>query len=1007
MLHFLIHRPIAVLTTLLGLVALGGIVATQLPISLLPETAIPQITVQLSYANASAQELEQTITQPLRNQLLQVNQLKDVQSRTQNGSATIVLDFEYGTNTNLAFIEVNEKIDQISSLLPREMERPRVLKAGVTDVPVFFLSVVPKDGQSDALELAEFTQSVLKRRIEQLEEVAFVDVSGYAEPEIVLLPRREVMQSLGLTERDLERILQVNNLNLGSILLQDGQYQYNLRFRSELRSREDMEGIFFNHQGQVLPLTAIADIRLQPQQARGKYLYNDREAIVLSIRKQADAQLFALKATFDELRSTFQHDYPQLDFYVSNDQSELLEVSIDNLRTSLLYGAFFAAIILFLFFRGWRAPVLITIAIPISLVIALLSFYLLDISINVISLSGLILGVGLMIDNSIIVMENVQQYRQMGYGRTEACVRGTNEVIRPLISSALTTCSVFLPLIFLSGLAGALFYDQAVSISIALGASLLVAYVLLPTLLRLLGTPEEEKERQVESHAHSIDTRGYKSYIRSVDIALRFRGLTILLFIGCVAATWWLLQELPQETFPKLSRTALAVDIDWNEPVTVDENERRLAELLRQFESEIQFSNAFVGEQQFLLEQERQSTNQAGLFVFLEQEPERFAPALRNYLQTNFPRAAFRVEPIKTIFDEVFGAEKAPLILHLQETASNQMPSPERALPFIQFLTEQGIPVTLPPLQEQYEISIRREQALIYDVAYETIYQKLRTIFNDYHIGMLRAANDFIPILVGAEQETLYQRVQEAQLSNSKGQLLPLSAFIHIQTGQYYKTITAGKSGVALGVDLPFYSDSLQTGIRQFLQQSRTLTGYFSGQVFENQKVVGELSVILGVSVLLLYLILAAQFESLVQPLLVISTVPIGLAGAIVTLWLAGQSINLISIIGMIVMSGIVVNDAILKVDMMNRLSKESLPEEAIHGAGIRRLKPILMTTLTTILALLPVLFTSGLGAELQRPLAFAVIGGLTVGTISSLYFVPLLWYVLEKIKGRKRTSMR
>ena len=245
MLRFLIKRPIAVLMSFLGFLILGIVVFNILPISLLPNVAIPQINVQLNYPNTAVREIENTITQPLRNQLLQVGQIKNIESLSRSGSATIRLQFDYSTNINLAFIEVNEKIDQVINYLPKDLERPRVIKANVSDIPVFYLSIVPKENNvSSLLELSEFTRSVLKRRIEQLPELAFVDRSGFAKPQLIIQPDPIVFQSLKLTEADISNALKANNINLGNILVKDGLYQYNIRFLSELKTKTDVENIF-------------------------------------------------------------------------------------------------------------------------------------------------------------------------------------------------------------------------------------------------------------------------------------------------------------------------------------------------------------------------------------------------------------------------------------------------------------------------------------------------------------------------------------------------------------------------------------------------------------------------------------------------------------------------------------------------------------------------------------------------------------------------------------------
>lgn len=982
------------LTLLVGILALSAVVSRTLPVSLLPTLAIPQVTVQVSGTGMAASELERSVTTVLRNQLLQVNRLKDISSSSQDEQATLLLDFEFGTNTNLALLEVNEKIDQIISQLPKDLERPKVLRANVTDIPVFYLAVVSSEGS--ALELSNFSQTVLKRRIEQLPQVAFVDRSGYALPQITLQPKTQVLQNLGLTIQDVEALLRTSNVNFGSVLVQDGQYQYNIRLSNEVRTMEALSTLPLKVKGQIIPLSTLVDLRYEAQPRRGVFEYDGKEAVVLAIRKQADAQLFDLKAAFEQQLLASKTDYPSLQFEVFNDQSALLEASIENLRTSLGWGALFAIVVMFLFYRGWRAPVLIGITIPVALVITLLGFYLLEISINIISLSGLILGVGLMIDNSIIVIDNIYQYRSTGLDWTSACTKGANEVIRPLISSALTTCSVFLPLIFLSGIAGALFYDQAMSITIALAASLLVAYILLPTLLRLMG----EKETQQATNSPK------KSYFtHSVDIVIRYPLIFLLLFLLLLAANGLPLKQLVRQTFPPLTRNAYTLLIDWNEPIGVQENQDRVGTLLANVEQDITHHAAFIGEQQFLLSQNEQRINQTSLLLFLNQNNLSFKTSIETYFQARFPHAQYSLQPVATLFDQVFGVTKAPLRLHLQSARNQEVPTVEQLSPLIDFLAERGIDATLPATQFQYEVRLLQDKALLYEVSIERLLLELEILFKSYNISTLKTSNEQIPIVVVGENKSLLTLLQVAQVMNNKGVALPLYPFIHLEKTTTYKRISGGKGGTAIDIDLPVYSEALIRDIKTHLKANINLTAYFSGQYFEDQQLLRELLVVLSISLLLLYLILAAQFESLIQPLIVLLIVPMGLLGALMSLWWSGQSINLVSGIGIIVMTGIIVNDAILKVDMINRLKGIMPLKAAIHEAGTRRLYPIMMTSITTILALLPVLFAKGLGAELQQPLAYAVIGGLTMGTISSLYFVPLFYYLVYGKRNKRAAS--
>lgn len=371
---------------------------------------------------------------------------------------------------------------------------------------------------------------------------------------------------------------------------------------------------------------------------------------------------------------------------------------------------------------------------------------------------------------------------------------------------------------------------------------------------------------------------------------------------------------------------------------------------------------------------------------------------IQTYFQQVYPRASIQIAPLKNIFDELFGGNEPLLITHLQSATSQQVPSLVDAQPIFQYLDQQQIFYSMPAEEVVYTVQILKEQALLLQVSYEVIYNQLKTLFNQNQTNTLRTSEAFIPINIGNDAGTLYELLQSATVSNEVGNLLPLAKFIQIQKQVGYKTIAAGKTGEALPIALDTFSSNLMKDLKNQVRQNSHLMSSFSGQIFEQQQNIRELGIILGIVVVLLYLILAAQFESLILPFIVMLTVPIGISGAISLLWLMQESINLIAIIGMIVMSGIVVNDAILKID---RMEKERLHHSlvvAIHLAGERRLKPIIMTSLTTILALSPILFASGLGAELQQPLAYAVIGGLIVGTIASLYFIPVLYFLFKNV---------
>ena len=344
---------------------------------------------------------------------------------------------------------------------------------------------MPKAGMKFT-QLGEFARNIVSKRIEQLPQTAMVDISGTTGAEIICIPDEAKLLSMGLDMETLSKAIQSNNITLGALSVVDGLYRYNIHFDSQLLNREDIENVYINHEGRLVQLKDLCRVEEKLASRVGLVRHDGKNAVTMAVIKQNDAQMEDLQKSIEGLVEDLRKEYPDISFDLTRDQTRLLTYSIDNLGQNLYVGAVLACLVLFLFMKDWRLPLLIIITIPLTLIVTLLSFHLLGISLNIISLSGLILGVGMIVDNSIIVIDNVMQRWRQGMPLADALVKGTNEVFTPMLSSVLTTCSVFVPLIFLSGIAGALFYDQAMGVTIALFASLFVAVLVIPVYFMVL-----------------------------------------------------------------------------------------------------------------------------------------------------------------------------------------------------------------------------------------------------------------------------------------------------------------------------------------------------------------------------------------------------------------------------------------------------------------------------------------------------------------------------------------
>ncbi|MFY7827843.1 MAG: efflux RND transporter permease subunit [Flectobacillus sp.] len=1015
MVHFLLHRPIAVLITTFAMMVLGLVTFNQIPVSLLPDIAIPEITVQVSYPNASARELQKTIVKPLRNQLQQVNHLSDLEAETQDGLAIIKLRFDFGTNINLAYIETNEKIDGIMGQLPREIERPKVIKAGAGDIPVFNLNVTQK-GQNGGfdLQLSEFCENVLRRRIEQMKEVALVDMTGLSKPEVIIIPDRSKLQSLGITEQILAQTLQKNNIELGNLLVKDGQYQYNIRFASTLKTQADIENIYLkigdiqNGSERVLQLKDLAKVSIQEQKLRGLYTFNGKRAVCLSIIKQSDTQLLKLRKELNTQIEHFKEDYPQLEFSISQDQTELLDLSINNLIGNILFGGLCTFVMIFFFMNDLKTPILIGIVIPVSLVVTFLCFYLFHISINIVSLAGLVLGIGEIIDSAIIVIENIEQYREEGHPLDEACIDGTQEVIMPLFTSILTNSAVFLPLIFISGIAGALFFDQAIAVSLSLGISLLCSYTLIPVLYRLFYLKEERLKGFVPKKITWLMRQSERLYDNLLDLVFRQKVLMFAFFIFLIVVAIPIFINLEKRGMPIISRTELEAKIDWNEAITIEENNRRINQVISHIIPNTNKSlivSAFVGQQQFLLNRELQQNFNESLLNIKAKSNEEFEKTkeeIERFIKAKYPNAIASFGASKNVFEALFNTSEFPLQARVVSNNKAEVPDNQTISQVWHQLKQKGFVTSQPSLQSRVYIQVLTEKILYYDVSYERVVEVLKTIFNENNLGSLKAEQRYIPILLGSQSQPIDALIQNATVLSNKGQILPIKELISISNQKDYKSFFSGKNGEFIPFDFNLTNQEIpeaKEAIQKVILKDTNLSVSFTGGYFRNLDFVKELGIIILVAIALLYFILTAQFESLVQPLIVMLTIAFGLTGAMLLLFFVGNSINIMSAIGMIVLIGILDNDSILKIDTMNRSKDTMSLIEAIKLSGKRRLKSQLMTFLTTILGLLPVLFSSGLGAELQKPLALSVIGGMCLGLFISMSFIPLIYWFMYSRK--------
>lgn len=1019
----MLDRPVAVTMVLLVVMVLGIVGMRRLPVSLIPDVDIPYITVQASDRNLSAREMDETVSLPLRQQFIQLDALEDMESESVDGNCTITLRFRQGADMDYAFIEVNEKIDRTMGSM-KGIDRPKVFKSGATDIPAFYINVTLKDEKPPVADesdrelfpvsdefrnMSRFVSEVVAKRLEQLGEVAMVDLSGSIDPEILVIPDEGALRTLGITESSFEDMIKAANIRLGSLSIRDGEYRYSVKFQSFASDMKDIENIYLNVDGRLLQVKDIARVIEHPSKRSGLVRSDGKDAITLAVIKQSDARMSDLKKSVNGLMSSFRRDYPDLDFVITRDQTELLEYSINNLIQNIISGIVLTCIVIFLFMRDFRSPALVAFTIPTALVASMLVFYAIGLTINIISLSGLVLGVGMMVDNTIVLTDNITARWQRGESLRRAVLKGTSEVTGPMLSSVLTTCAVFIPLIFLSGVAGAIFYDQAMAVTIVLLTSYAVTVTVIPVYYWCWYRKQSSFRPDAFLEKFSFD-RVTSLYERGEIWLFRHRWIVWTVFVLASAGSVLCFSMMPKSKLPEITYTDTVLKIDWNDHVSIEENERRTEEIEKVAGEYAVHATSLVGVQKFVLGHSGdQSSSETSVYLKCDDSEslEMMKSALSSYLGKEYPSSLYGFETSGNIFDMVFASDEADIVARLRPVSYPEV-EPEPLSAVVDMISAEFPEARLQeiPLKKEIVYVADPEKMALYDVSYQDIVSVLKNALNENTMFEIVQGNVTLPVVMGVDNKDIGRIISGSSVKKN-GYEVPLGPIMEQTYRSDLKYIVSGGEGNYYPAEMAFSGKDpsrMTDRIRKMVQEDGNFEVGFSGSWFSDRKMTGELLVVLCIAVLLLYLILASQFESLVQPLVILSEIVIDIFGALAVLWIFGVSINLMSLIGLVVICGIVINDSILKIDTINRLRREGLLlRHAVVEAGHRRLKAIVMTSLTTIFSVCPFLARGSMGDDLQYPMSLVIIAGMVIGTLVSLFFVPMVYYEIYRSKEAVR----
>jgi hydrophobic/amphiphilic exporter-1 (mainly G- bacteria), HAE1 family len=1021
--RFSVHHPIFATMITLIVVILGLVSMTRVRTDLLPTIELPTLSVRTNYEGANPEVVERLITRILEEIIATVPGIEELTSTSSEGASRISVTFGWGTDIDTAAIDVKATIEDEINELPDDINSPRISKFDINSYPVVLLGVT---SDLDPVELTDLIENQLRFRFARLPGVAQVDTWGgfSRELRVELIPER--IKALEIPLDQIMQAIREANLDLPAGKIERGRFEITLRAPAEFNSLDELRNtVIALRNGAPVTLGDVAEINDTYEKETRIIRVNRQTGIRVAIRKQAEANTVEVaQAVLAEIERT-NRDYPQIRVTPIQNQGNFIERSIANVSQSVLYGGLLSVAILLVFLRNIRSTVVIALSIPISVIATFALIYFGGYTLNLMTLGGLALGVGMMVDSSVVVLENIfRRQDEENESAMDAAVNGTNEVAGAIIASTLTTLVIFLPMAFVRGVSGILFQELALVVVFSLSCSLIVSLSLVPVLAsRLLHSPEQQHQDRgpfTEKLALAADRAFHRlneEYLSLLNKVLRHRWLTLAGAVVLLGLSFLLAPMLGSEFLPPSDEGEVRITGEMEVGTRldlVDMQGRRMEDIVFPAVPEAVSSVTTIGSSF----RSGGSTN-ADIALSLTPSNARdrsnteVADDLRKRLEGKIPGMNIRIRAPQGQFllERILGGNEGITVeilgydLDVLGELSDRVVA---GLTRIEGITdvdpskEDGIP--------QEELYIDRAKAASLGISVQDVARFIETAVAGSRTGEYRQGGLSYPIRVqlkNAERRTL-DEILDLTLRSVSGDPVALRNIVNVRSGSGPLEIARKDQQRLLTVSANSESRPLSEVATDILAMLDTLPRpegvelRLAGNYEEQQESFRELLLSLVLALVFVYMVLACQYESLINPLIVMAAVPMAAIGVLATLFLTHTTLNLQSYIGCIMLGGIVVNNAILLVDQSAQLCKQGMPlHQAVTEAGRRRLRPILMTTLTTMLALLPLAFGIGEGADAQAPLARAVLGGLSFSTLITLVLIPALFSLVHG-RGQK-----
>ena len=1016
--RFSVHRPVLTVMVSLIVIIIGGVSLSRLSIDLMPDITYPTLSITTEYENASPEEIEELLSRPVEEAMSAVPGVEEVTSFSSEGISNVRVTFAWGTDLDEAANDIRDRLDRVVPRLPDDAERPRLRKFDLASFPILILGVAT---DLDPIQVRQVIDNQVKNRIERIPGVASLDIRGGLDREIHVNLDAEKIKALGIPVDQLLERIKDQNINLPAGNIELGQLDVTIRTPGVYSNLDELQHTVVAIRDDVpIQLREIASVQDAWEKVTRIVRVNGKPGVRLSVNKQSGKNTVEVATGVLKEVERINRDLPQLQIIPIIDTSDYIKRSITNVGTTILYGGALAVCVLLLFLRNIPNTAIIATAIPISVIATFGLMYFGGFTLNLMTLGGLALGIGMLVDNAIVVLENIYRLRESGQDPESAAVNGSSEVVAAVIASTLTTLVVFLPLIFVRGMTGIMFKQLSYVVSFSLGCSLLAALTLVPMLasrVRTVTAVMSEDGTVASGRIFRTTGRFFVSmenaYKNLLGFSLNHRGMVLGCALLALLASLSLIPAVGVELMPASDESEVRVYAEMAVGTRLELIDRvflGIEDVVKREVPEIENTVSFVGGSTY----RGTGSNTGQMRIALQpvkmrnRSSEEIAAALREKL-TFIPGVKIRTRAGQGLFllrmgtggDEKISVEVRG---HDIETADALARRVEQIIANVDGITDTDVSRTTGTPEEL--IIVDRQKAAHMRLTVSKIAGMLKTVLSGSTAGNFRQEGKEYQIRVkvrDAEKKSL-RDILDLPVTNTDGEQVVLRNVVKVQPRrgpvlierkdqERVVYVTANFTGRDMGSIL----DDIREGLRS-VPVPRDFSIIFGGDFEEQQKAFNELLMSIILAVVLVYMVMASLYESLKFPFVILFSVPLAAIGVILMLFLTGTTFNIQSYIGCIMLGGIAVNNAILLVDHINLLrSRDGLSvRDAIEEAGRRRLRPILMTATTTVLAMMPLAIGIGEGGEAQAPMARAIIGGLISSNLITLLVIPTIYALFE-----------